>query len=130
MDSLQTPVTSIDEYIAQFPPEIQKLLGQMRSTIRKAAPAASEKISYRLATFYLQGNLVHFGAFKNHIGFYPTPSGIEPFMAELAGYATSKGAINFPLNQPLPLELVAKITRQRVAENLARAEVKTKKPKK
>lgn len=123
------PFTSIDEYIALFPVDIQKKLQEMRRTIRAAAPDAVEKISYRMPTFYLQGNLVHFAAFKNHIGFFPTSSGVQAFAEEISAYASSKGTLQFPLDQPLPLELVSRITKYRVAENLRRAAEKADKKK-
>lgn len=117
---------SVDEYIAAFPDDIQQLLNAMRATIRATAPDAAERISYQIPTFTLHGNLVHFAAFKRHIGFYPTSSGIAAFQGELSGYAQSKGAVQFPLDQPLPLDLVAKITRFRVEENRARAQAKAR----
>ncbi len=110
--------TNIDEYIASFPEDIQKILQDLRRTIREAAPDAVERIAYQMPTFWLNGNLVHFAAFKNHIGFYPNPSGVEVFQEALASYKTSKGAIQFPIDQPLPLELISEIVRYRVAENL------------
>ena len=109
---------TIDDYIQRFPAHIQKILAELRLSIRLAAPQAIEKISYQMPTFYLHGNLVHFAAFKSHIGFYPTPSGISGFREELQKYKTSKGAVQFPLGQPLPLELVKKIVAFRVTENL------------
>lgn len=112
-----TPAT-IDEYITGVPVEVQAMLEKLRQTIRTAAPDATEKISYRIPTFYLNGNLVHFAAFKHHIGFYPTSSGVSAFQDELSKYKTSKGAIQFPLDKPLPLELVKKIVGFRVTENL------------
>ncbi len=112
-----TPAT-IDEYITGFPVEVQAMLEKLRQTIRTAAPDATEKISYRIPTFYLNGNLVHFAAFKHHIGFYPTSNGVSAFQDELSKYKTSKGAIQFPLDKPLPLELVKKIVGFRVTENL------------
>lgn len=120
-------LSSIDEYIAKFPADIQLLLNQMRTTIRKAAPDASEKISYQMPTFFLKGNLVHFAALKNHIGFYPTPSAIIAFEKELTMYISSKGAVQFPLNEPLPLDLVTKMVTFRVKESLHKAEMKAKK---
>mgnify|MGYP002336528972 CR=1 FL=1 len=129
MDSKKAGFTSIDEYIATFPDDIQKLLQQMRATIKAAAPDAKEKISYQMPTFDLKGNLVHFAAFKTHIGFYPTPSGTDAFKDELARYQAGKGSIQFPLNEPLPLELVSKIVKLRVAENLKKAEEKSRKRK-
>ncbi len=120
-------LNSIDEYINNFPADIQLLLNQMRGTIRKAAPDASEKISYQMPTFFLKGNLVHFAALKNHIGFYPTPSAIIAFHKEIIRYISSKGAVQFPLDEPLPLELVTKMVKFRVKENLQKAELKSKK---
>lgn len=130
MDSKKASFTSIDEYIATFPEDIQKILQQMRATIHAAAPDAKEKISYQMPTFDLKGNLVHFAAFKNHIGFYPTPSGTEAFKAELARYQAGKGSIQFPLDEPMPLELITRIVKLRVAENLKKAEMKASKKKK
>jgi len=118
---------TIGEYIANCPKEVQKKLKELRATIKAAAPNATEKISYQIPTFYLKGNLVHFAALKNHIGFYPTPSGIQAFIKETAKYASTKGAIQFPLDEPLPLKLVSKIVKFRVKENLERAELKSKK---
>lgn len=102
------------------------MLGKLRQTIRKIAPDAAEKISYRIPTFYLNGNLVHFAAFKHHIGFYPTSSGVSAFQDELSKYRASKGAIQFPFDQPLPLNLIERIVAFRVKEN-ARKRVKSKK---
>lgn len=130
MDSEKTNFGTIDEYIASFPLDIQARLKAMRAAVRAAAPEAEEKISYQMPTFFLKGNLVHFAAFKQHIGFYPAPRGIEEFKEELSSYKGSKGAVQFPLDQPLPLELVARIVRFRVAENLAAAEAKARKGKK
>lgn len=110
---------TIDEYIAAFPPETQATLQKIRETINKAAPEATEAIAYQMPTFRLNGNLVHFAAFKNHIGFYPAPSGIINFQAELTPYKTSKGAIQFPSDKPIPYDLITKITKSRVAENQA-----------
>lgn len=121
---------SIDEYIATFPEDIQKKLQTVRETIKAEAPEAQEKISYQMPTFYLHGNLVHFAAFKNHIGFFPIPSGIEAFKQELSAYETSKGGIRFPFNQPLPLDLITRMVKFRVAENLKKAELKAQKKKK
>ena len=120
---------TIDEYIAGFPGDIQKKLQEIRATIKSAAPDAQEKISYQMPTFYLKGNLVHFAAHTSHIGFYPAPSGIEAFKNELAAYKNSKGAVQFPINEPLPLDLIRRITIYRVVENLKRAEEKTIKKK-
>ena len=98
--------------------EDQRLLGQMRATIHEAAPEATEKISYGIPTFYLNGNLVHFAAFENYIGFYPTSSGIAAFKKQLAPFKSSKGAVQFPKNKRLPLTLVTKIVKFRVKKNL------------
>lgn len=129
MDNRKSGFTSIDEYIATFPDPIQRILTEMRSAIKAAAPEAEEKISYQMPTFYLKGNLVHFAALKNHIGFYPTPSGIEAFKNETTGYKSTKGALQFPIDKPMPFELITKIVKFRVAENLQRAEEKTGKKK-
>ena len=112
--------SKIDEYIMQFSPEVQKILEQLRQTIKDAAPEAEEKISYQMPTFYLFGNLVHFAAYKNHIGFYPSPTGIDAFKNELSQYKSSKGAVQFPIQEPLPLELIKKIVAFRVVENIKR----------
>ena len=125
MESKRGSYVTIDEYITMFPKEIQKKLEEMRATIKAAAPEAKEKISYQMPTFDLKGNLVHFGGHKNHIGFYPQPSGIEAFKNELSIYESSKGAVQFPLDKPLPLKLISKIVKFRVAENLERAEQKS-----
>ena len=115
---------NIDEYIAAFPPDIRKRLEEMRATIRKAAPEAEEAISYAIPTFKLKGNLVHFAAFKHHIGFYPAPRGIEAFKKELSPYEGGKGTVQFPLDQPLPLPLITKIVKFRVKDNLEKANAK------
>ncbi|WNS76060.1 DUF1801 domain-containing protein [Bacillus sp. DTU_2020_1000418_1_SI_GHA_SEK_038] len=118
---------SIDEYILQFPQEIQEILKTLRKVIKESAPNAEEKISYAMPTFVLNGNLVHFAAYKNHIGFYPTPSGINTFKQELSGYKTSKGAVQFPIGKPIPYGLISKIVKFRVDENKSKAEGKIKK---
>ena len=124
---VSTQAKNIDEYISGFPADVRKMLKDMRATIKKAAPKAEEAIKYAMPTFVLHGNLVHFAAFKNHIGFYPAPPGIEAFKKELAGYESSKGAIRFPLDQPLPLTLIAKIVKFRVKDNMAKVATKVKK---
>jgi len=116
----------IDNYIATFPLETQKLLFQLRETISKAAPEAVEAISYGMPTLKLQGNLVHFAGYKNHIGFYPGASGIEAFKLEILMYKWAKGSVQFLLNKPLPIELINKIVKFRVNENLDRAANKLK----
>lgn len=118
---------NINEYIASFPENVQKLLEQIRSIIQKAAPEATETISYAMPTFKLNGILVHFAAFQNHIGFYALPSGNEAFQKELSAYKTGKGSIQFPVNEPLPESLITKIVKFRVQENMAKAEMKKKK---
>jgi uncharacterized protein YdhG (YjbR/CyaY superfamily) len=120
---------SIDEYILQFPPEVQEILKTLRKVIKESAPDAEEKISYQMPTFVLHGNLVHFAAFKNHIGFYPTPSGIDAFKHELSEYKGAKGSVQFPIEKPLPFELISEIVKFRVAENIKQAEDKLKKKK-
>ena len=110
--------TTIDEYIRTFPEDVQNILKKMRTTIREAAPGAQEAISYQIPTFQLNGNLVHFAAFKNHIGFYPTSSGIEAFNDELSPYKSAKGSVQFPIDKPVPYHLVKKIVLFRVQENL------------
>lgn len=109
---------TIDEYTKSFPPGIQAILEKLRQVIHEAAPDAVEAISYRMPTFKLNGNLVHFAAFKHHIGFYPTPSGIESFKKELSHYKGAKGSVQFPLDKPVPFALVKKIVKFRVKENL------------
>jgi len=127
MENSKVGFNSIDEYIATFPAEMQKILEELRATIKAAAPEAEEKISYQMPTFALKGNLVHFAAYKNHIGFYPTPNGIEAFKQELSVYEGAKGSVRFPIEKPLPLELISKIVAFRVAENLEKAGSKTRK---
>ena len=118
---------NIDAYIAGFPKDIQQKLQDVRATIQKAAPKATEAIKYAIPTFVLNGNLVHFAAFKNHIGFYPASTGIAEFKKELSAYETGKGSVQFPLDKPLPLKLIATIVKFRVAQNLEKAEAKKKK---
>jgi len=115
---------NIDEYIASFSPEIQTILEKIRSTIREAAPAAEEKISYQIPTFALMGNLVHFAAFKKHIGLYPPVKGDEKLKAEIAPYKGEKGNLKFPLDKPIPYTLISRIVKFRVKEQLERAESK------
>jgi uncharacterized protein YdhG (YjbR/CyaY superfamily) len=112
--------TTIDEYIAGHPPKIRTRLKAMRATIRKHAPEAEERISYRIPTFYLGGNLVHFAAFDRHVGFYPGAAGIAAFRDALAEYKSAKGSVQFPHTEPLPLALVAEIVRFRVAQQAAK----------
>lgn len=127
MEDRKADFTSIDEYIAGFPEEIQKILEEIRATVKAAAPEAEETINYQIPTFTLKGNLVHFAAFKKHIGFYPTPSGMEKFKKELSVYAGAKGSVQFPLDKPIPYGLIGKIVKFRVKENLAKAAAKGRK---
>lgn len=123
----KTTPHNIDEYVAGFSPDIQEILQNIREIIRRAAPEAEEAMAYGIPTFRLNGNLVHFAAFKKHIGFYPTPSGIEQFSAELSAYANAKGSVQFPLDQPIPYDLIERITAYRVQENQAKAKAKSRK---
>lgn len=123
---MTTKPGSIDEYIASFPESTQKILQQVRKTIQKAAPEAKEKISYAMPAFELHGNLVYFAAYDKHIGFYALPSGNTAFQKELSAYKMGKGSIQFPIDQPMPLELIAQIVQFRVAENLEKAKFKKK----
>jgi uncharacterized protein YdhG (YjbR/CyaY superfamily) len=116
---------SIDEYIERQLPEVRQILSRLRKTIQAAAPKAEETISYQIPTFKYHGNLVHFAAWKTHIGFYPTSSGIREFSSELKAYELSRGTVQFPLDRPIPYGLVGRIVRFRVKENRARAEAKT-----
>jgi uncharacterized protein YdhG (YjbR/CyaY superfamily) len=126
MDDQPTGYTTIDTYIAAFPEDVQKILSEIRAVIKAAAPQAEEKISYQMPTFVLHGNLVHFAAHKNHIGFYPAPSGIDEFKEELAPYLGGKGSIRFPLDKPVPYDLIARIVAYRVRENLEKAQSRRK----
>ena len=127
MKSEVTIPKTIDEYIAGFPEDVQAILQKIRQTIRETVPNAEEAISYQMPTFKLKGNLVHFAAFKNHIGFYPVPSGIEAFKDELSVYVQGKGSVQFPLDKPMPYDLIRRIVAFRVEENLAHAAAKGKK---
>ncbi|MCI0525301.1 MAG: DUF1801 domain-containing protein [Acidobacteria bacterium] len=127
MKTNQTPPQNIDEYIAGFPEEIQKILEKIRKTIRKAAPYAEEAISYQIPAYKLNGNLIFFAAYKNHIGLYPAPRGSDEFKDELAGYEGGKGTVQFPLDKPIPYDLIGRITKFRVKQNLEKASVKGKK---
>jgi uncharacterized protein YdhG (YjbR/CyaY superfamily) len=127
MKTGQTTPRTIDEYITGFPPQVREVLEKIRKTIRKAAPGAEEKISYQIPTFSLKGNLVHFAAFKEHFGFYPTSTGIKKFKSELSVYEGAKGSVRFPMDKPVPFALIGRIVKFRVKENLARAESKGKK---
>jgi len=118
--------TSIDEYIALYPPEVKAILQQVRQTIRAVVPEAEEAIAYGIPTFKFHGNLVHFAAYKKHIGFYPAPSGLEAFKTELANYPGSKGTVQFPLDRPIPYDLIRRITLYRMEENLRRLAEKSR----
>ncbi|WP_026899249.1 iron chaperone [Daejeonella oryzae] len=111
-------MNAIDQYISKFPEETQVLLEKIRVAIQTAAPAAEETIKYQMPTYVLMGNLVHFAAYKKHIGFYPSPSAIVKFKTEISGFRNSKGAVQFPLDKEIPLELISKIVNFRVQENL------------
>ena len=115
---------SIDDYIDRYPKEVRRLLKQIRRTIQKAAPRAKETISYRIPTYTLNGNLVHFGGFRTHVSFFPTSSGISAFEKELSSYKTSRGTVQFPLDKPLPLALVSRIVKFRVKESLGKLKKK------
>lgn len=117
---------SIDEYIAGSPEDVRGILQKIRSTIRRAAPGAKEAVKYGIPTFVLNGNLVHFGGFQKHVGFYPTPSGIEEFKDELSVYKSAKGSVQFPLDQPMPYSLIGKIAAFRVKEVREKAAGKIK----
>jgi uncharacterized protein YdhG (YjbR/CyaY superfamily) len=126
MKTKQARPQTIDEYIAGFPDDIQDKLQKIRMTIRKAAPQAEEKISYQIPGFALNGALVYFAAFKKHISFFPTSSGVREFEQELSIYKGSKGTVQFPLDKPIPLGLISRIVKFRLKENLARAALKKK----
>lgn len=116
-----TKFQSIDQYIESFPPEVQSKLEEIRKTIENAAPEAFEAISYNIPTFKFHGNLVHFAGHKNHIGFYPGAAGVEVFREKIIQFKTSKGSVQFPIDKPLPLELIAEITKFRLISNLEKA---------
>jgi uncharacterized protein YdhG (YjbR/CyaY superfamily) len=118
MDNNSNNINTIDEYIATFPEDVQEILKKLRAVIKEAAPEAVEKMSWKMPTFWLNGNLVHFAAYKKHIGFYPAPSGISTFEEELAIYKGAKGSVQFPIDKPLPFELISRIVKFRVDENL------------
>jgi uncharacterized protein YdhG (YjbR/CyaY superfamily) len=114
----KTKYNNIDEYIQTFPKDVQEKLQEMRKVIKAAAPEAEERISYQMPAFWQKGILVYFAAAKNHIGFYPTCNGIEAFQKELGSYITGKGTAQFPLDKPIPFDLITKIVKYRVSENL------------
>lgn len=127
MNSDKPGFATIDEYIASCDERVQPILEKMRATIKAAAPEAEEKISYQMPTFWQQGNLVHFAAWKDHIGFYPAASGIAAFQEELSKYSSAKGSVQFPIDKPLPVALIKKIVKFRVAENIEKAASKARK---
>jgi len=117
MSTSRPQYKTIDEYIASFPKDVRDILEALRRVIGEAAPGAVEAMAYGIPTFRLNGNLVHFAAFKSHIGFYPTPSGIEAFKEELTPFKQAKGSVQFPLNKPIPFDLVKRIVKYRVEES-------------
>jgi len=124
MEESKVTPQSIDDYISKFTPDIQEILQMIRKVIKGSAPDAEEKISWGMPTFTLHGNLIHFAAHKNHIGLYPSPSGIDSFKVELSEYIGGKGSIRFPIDKPIPYELIGKIVKFRVTENIKMAEDK------
>jgi uncharacterized protein YdhG (YjbR/CyaY superfamily) len=117
---------NVDEYIASFPVEIQEILGQVRETIKKAAPGAEEVISYGMPSFRQNGQLLYFAAYKNHIGFYPLTTGVEAFKTRLSAYKWTRGTIQFPFDKPLPVDLISKIVKFRVNENIDKSKIKNR----
>lgn len=117
--------TDINAFIAEFPEEVQIILEKVRTTIQQAAPDATEAIKYGMPTFVLNGNLVHFAAYKKHIGFYPAPTGIDAFINDLAQFRTGKGTIQFPIDKPIPFDLITKVVKFRVEENLNKRKKKS-----
>jgi uncharacterized protein YdhG (YjbR/CyaY superfamily) len=124
MTASRRPFKTMDEYIDSFPEDVQRILNELRQSIKEAAPQAEETINYQIPTFALNGNLVHFAAFEHHIGFYPTPSGMEAFKKELSQYKGAKGSVQFPIDQPMPLSLIRRIVEYRVKENVERNQKK------
>ncbi|RYF72676.1 MAG: hypothetical protein EOO39_11740 [Cytophagaceae bacterium] len=126
MNPLKPTPKTIDEYLYDFPEAVQEMMEHLRQAIRDAAPEAVETISYQMPAFMLAGKLVYFAGYKNHIGFYPTPSGITAFKDELSAYNCAKGTVQFPLDKPLPIDLITRIVKFRVQENLAKAKKVTR----
>lgn len=120
MEKEKITYRSVDEYISTFPPEVQEKLEAIRKVVKDSAPGAEEKISYQMPAFVLHGNIVFFAAFKNHIGLYPLPSAIDNFKERLSEYKCAKGSVQFPLDKPLPFDLIRDIVKFRVAENTAK----------
>lgn len=130
MKSNKVHFTSIDKYIGTFPKDIQKILEEVRATIKAVAPDAEETISYQIPAFKLNGMYIaHFSAWKNHIGMYPIPSGSEAFNKELSKYKAAKSSLNFPIDKPMPLKLISKIVKLRIADNLEKAEIRSSRKK-
>ncbi|MEH7612270.1 iron chaperone [Gottfriedia acidiceleris] len=129
MENTKKTFETIDEYISQFQPDVQEKLQALRKFVKEVVPNAVERISYQMPTFTLNKNLVHFAAFKNHIGFYPGASGIAAFKEELSVYKGAKGSVQFPINDPLPFDLIKKIVKYRELEDIKKAEEKLKKKK-
>ncbi len=129
MDATRKQFKTVDEYIDAFPEDVRAILNELRQTIKETAPEARETISYQMPTFTLNGNLVHFAAFKQHIGFYPTPTGIDAFKEDLSRYKGAKGSVQFPIDQPLPLPLIRRIVEYRVQENLKKKTKQRKEPR-
>jgi len=127
MKTEQTPPKNIDEYIAGFPKDVQVILQKVRMTIREAVPQAGETIKYQMPTYTLNGNLITFGAYKKHIGIYPAPEGDAQFNAELSAYKAEKSTVRFPLDKPIPYDLISKIVKYRLKDHLERAAAKAKK---
>lgn len=121
---MKTVFTNIDEYITSFPSEVQSKLNQFRELIHSLVPDIKETMTYQMPTFVLNGNLVHFAAYKKHIGFYPAPSGISNFLGEISKYKYAKGSVQFPLDQDLPIDLISRIVIFRVKENLSKVKKK------
>jgi uncharacterized protein YdhG (YjbR/CyaY superfamily) len=126
MKAKQKQPTTIDEYIADFPKDAQAAMEKVRAAIRKAAPDAEEAIKYQIPTFVLKGNLIHFGGYKNHIGLYPGSKPIEEFKEQLSGYKLSKGTVQLPLDKPMPVGLISKITKSCVKRNEEKAKARKK----
>jgi uncharacterized protein YdhG (YjbR/CyaY superfamily) len=126
MEKKKKGTLTIDEYIQAFPKNVQSRLETIRKVVRELAPEAQERISYQIPTFYLHGNLVHFAAFKNHIGFYPTPSGISTFQKELSKYKNGKGSVQFPMDEELPIELIRRMVKYRLEKNRKKAPARSK----
>jgi uncharacterized protein YdhG (YjbR/CyaY superfamily) len=129
MKASSTKFKTVDEYLSTFPANTKSILKELRKTIKQAAPLAEELISYNMPAFKLQGMLVYYAAYKEHIGFYPAPSGIEVFKKELSGYEGAKGSVKFPVDRPIPFDLISQIVKFRVQENLEKAKAKVKKKK-